>query len=154
MDQLKIRVATIKDLPLLLEFEQGVITAERPFDPTLKKGPTAYYDIEEMISAKHIHLVVAEINEKLIGAGYARIEKSTDYLQHKYHGYLGFMYVVPEHQRKGINHKILDKLAKWCASKKVHELRLQVYQDNKAALNSYKKAGFTKHLIEMRMETK
>ena len=37
MDQLKIRVATIKDLPLLLEFEQGVITAERPFDPTLKK---------------------------------------------------------------------------------------------------------------------
>ena len=154
MGQLKIRVATIKDLPLLLEFEQGVITAERPFDPTLKKGPTSYYDIEEMISVEHIHLVVAEINEKLVGTGYVRIEKSTDYLQHKYHGYLGFMYVVPEHRRKGINHKILDTLAHWCTSKKIHELRLQVYQDNKAAINSYEKAGFTKHLIEMRMGTK
>ena len=154
MNQLKIRVATIKDLPLLLEFVQGVITAERSFDPTLKKGPTTYYDIEEMISVEHIQLVVAEINEKLVGAGYARIEKSKDYLEHKYHGYLGFMYVVPEHRRKGINHKILNELTDWCASKNIYELRLQVYQDNKVAINSYEKAGFTKHLIEMRLGTK
>jgi len=107
MDQLKIRVATIYDLPLLLEFEQGVITAERPFDPTLKKGSTSYYDIEEMIKIQQVHLIVAEINEKLVGAGYARIEKSKNYLQHKYHGYLCFMYVVPEHRRKGVNNKIL-----------------------------------------------
>ena len=63
MDQLKIHVATINDLPLLLEFEQGVITAELPFDPTLKKDPTSYYDIEEMIRAENVHLIVAEINE-------------------------------------------------------------------------------------------
>jgi len=154
MDQLKIRAATMNDLPLLLAFEQGVITAERPFDPTLKKGPTAYYDIEELISADHVKLVVAEINKKLVGAGYARIERSKDYLQHKYHGYLGFMYVVPEHRRKNINHQILEVLAQWCASKNIHELRLQVYHDNEAALQAYEKAGFTKHLIEMRLEIK
>ncbi len=152
MDQLKIRTATLNDLPLLLEFEQGVITAERSFDPTLKKGPTSYYDIEEMIMATHIHLVVAEIKQKLVGAGYAKIEKSKDYLQHEYHGYLGFMYVLPEHRRKGINHQILDALAQWCTSKNIHELRLQVYNDNEVALNAYEKAGFTKHLIEMRLE--
>ena len=154
MDQLKIRVATINDLPLLLEFEQGVITAERPFDPTLKKYPTSYYDIEEMITAESVHLIVAEINEKLVGTGYARIEKSKNYLQHKYHGYLGFMYVVPEHRRKGINNKILENLAEWCKSKNIHELRLDVYNDNVDALQAYEKAGFTKHLIEMRMEIK
>ena len=154
MDQLKIRTATLNDLPLLLEFEQGVIAAERPFDPTLKKDPTSYYDIEEMINADHVHLVVAEINKKLVGAGYAKIERSKDYLQHKYQGYLGFMYVVPEYRRKNINHQILDVLAQWCASKKIYELRLQVYNDNEVALQAYEKAGFTKHLIEMRLEKK
>ena len=154
MDQLKFRVATINDLPLLLEFEQGVITAERPFDPTLKKDPTSYYDIEEMITAENVHLIVAEINKKLVGSGYARIEKSKYYLQHKYHGYLGFMYVVPEHRRKGVNNKILENLAQWCKSKNIHELRLDVYNDNADALKAYEKAGFTKHLIEMRMEIK
>jgi len=151
MDQLKIRVATINDLPLLLEFEQGVITAERPFDPTLKKGPTSYYDIEEMIAVDNVHLIVAELNEKLVGTGYARIEKSKNYLQHKYHGYLGFMYVVPELRRKGINNKILENLVQWCKSKNIHELRLEVYNDNVDAMKAYEKAGFTKHMIEMRL---
>jgi len=154
MDQLKIRIATINDLPLLLEFEQGLISAERPFDPTLKKDPTSYYDIEEMIRAENIHLIVAEINEKLVGTGYARIETSKIYLQHKYHGYLGFMYVVPEHRRKGVNNKILENLTQWCKSKNIHELRLDVYNENTDAWHAYEKAGFTKHLIEMRMEIK
>ena len=45
-------------------------------------------------------------------------------------------------------------LAQWCMSKNIHELRLQVYNDNEVALKAYEKAGFTKHLIEMRMELK
>ena len=154
MDQLKIRVATINDLPLLLEFEQGVITVERPFDPTLIKGPTSYYNIKEMITVENVYLIVAEINEKLIGTSYARIEKSKNYLQHKYYGYLGFMYVVPEHRRKGVNNKILENLVHWCKSKNIHEIRLEVYNDNTDALKAYEKAGFTKHLIEMRLEIK
>lgn len=154
MDQLKIRIATINDLPLLLEFEQGLISAERPFDPTLKKNPTSYYDIEEMIRTESIHLIVAEINDKLVGTGYARIEKSKIYLQHKYHGYLGFMYVVPGHRRKGVNNKILENLTQWCKSKNIHELRLDVYNENTDAWRTYEKAGFTKDLIEMRMEKK
>ena len=154
MDQLKIRVATINDLPLLLEFEQGVITVERPFDPTLIKGPTSYYNIKEMITVENVYLIVAEINEKLIGTGYARIEKSKNYLQHKYYGYLGFMYVAPEHRRKGVNNKILENLVHWCKSKNIHEIRLEVYNDNTDALKAYEKAGFTKHLIEMRLEIK
>ena len=34
-----IRKATIEDLPVLLEFEQGVLRAERPMDRTLKGNP-------------------------------------------------------------------------------------------------------------------
>lgn len=75
-DEIIIRSATIDDLNTLLQFEQGVIEAERPFDPTLKSGYINYYDLNEMIEATHIELAVAELNNELIASGYARIEQS------------------------------------------------------------------------------
>ena len=39
MKQYITRSATLDDLELLLKFEQGVIEVERPFDPTIRKGP-------------------------------------------------------------------------------------------------------------------
>jgi hypothetical protein len=49
MRAVEIREATLKDIPILLQFEQGVISAERPFDSTLGKGEIHYYDLEMMI---------------------------------------------------------------------------------------------------------
>jgi hypothetical protein len=37
MSTINIREARLEDLNILLEFEQGIITAERPYDPTYKK---------------------------------------------------------------------------------------------------------------------
>src|SRR5258705_8293290 len=82
MEQIIVRKASLKDLDTLFQFEQGVIAAERPFDSTLKSGHIHYYDLEEMITAPHIELVVAELENQLIGSGYARIENAKHYLQH------------------------------------------------------------------------
>lgn len=138
------------DLPTLFEFEQGVIAAERPFDPTLKSGQIHYYDIEKMIAAPDVELLVAEINNEVVGSGYARIENAKPFLQHNRHAYLGFMYIMPQWRGKGINKKILDKLTEWVQQHNITELRLDVYQPNIAAIKAYEKAGFTKHMIEMR----
>jgi ribosomal protein S18 acetylase RimI-like enzyme len=146
-----IRSATINDLTTLLLFEQGVINAERPFDNTLKTGHIHYYDLEKMIAATDVELVVAELEGKLIGSGYARIETAKPYLKHPQHAYLGFMYVVPEYRGKGVNKRIVEALAAWCISEKITELRLDVYNDNQAAILAYEKAGFKKHMIEMRL---
>lgn len=150
MDQIRIRKATFDDLDALLRFEQGVIEAERPYDRTLKREPTRYYDLEEMITAPHIELLVAETDRELIGSGYARIERSKPYLQHARYAYLGFMYVVPEHRGKGINQKIIAALQEWADTEQVTELRLEVYVDNLPAIKAYEKLGFAKHLVEMR----
>lgn len=150
MKNLIIRKAAMQDLPELLEFEQGVVEAERPFDTTLKRTDTNYYDIEEMIRAPHIELLVAELNDELVGCGYVRIENAKPYLQHKQHGYLGFMYVKPEHRGKGINGKIMNALSDWAAGKGITELRLEVYYINEAAIKAYEKIGFARHMIEMR----
>lgn len=150
MDQIIIRKATIEDLETLYQFEQGVIEAERPYDPTLKKEEIHYYDLEELIKATHIEFLVAEVENKIIGSGYARIEKAKHYLKHDTHAYLGFMYVHPEHRGKGINKKIIEVLKNWAHSRNVTELRLDVYFNNISAIKAYEKIGFSKHMIEMR----
>lgn len=49
-----IRKATLKDLPILLEFEQGIIQAERSFDATLKAEHITYYDLSELITSENL----------------------------------------------------------------------------------------------------
>jgi GNAT superfamily N-acetyltransferase len=151
MDTITIRAATRLDLDTLLRFEQGVIAAERPFDPTLRPGLIHYYDLEQMITAPHIHLVVAEWESQLIGSGYARLESAKPYLQHSRHAYLGFMYVEPTYRGKGINKMIIEALAQWSRAQNITELRLDVYHDNLSAIRAYERAGFTQHMVQMRL---
>lgn len=151
MEKITTRKATVHDLKTLRRFEQGVINAERPFDPTLKKDPINYYDLEFMIDAPHIELIVAEINGELVGSGYARIETAEQFLQHKQHSYLGFMYVEPIQRGKRVNQAVVEALKNWSLSKGVTEMRLEVYYNNVSAINAYEKSGFTRHMIEMRM---
>ena len=151
MEELNIRKATESDLPTLRKFEQGVISAERPFDPTLKKDPINYYDLNEFLASPNIHLVVAEYDSQLVGCGYARIEKAKHFIRHDQHAYLGFMYTVPEFRGKGVNQKIIEELKRWAISMGIAEMQLEVYSENAPAIKAYEKAGFSRHLITMRM---
>ena len=151
MVPVNIREATVHDIQALLLFEQGVISAERPFDPTLKDHPTHYYELQEMIDDPEVHLLVGELDGKLVASGYARIKKAKPYLKHGSYAYLGFMYVLPEHRGKGINAKIIGALNDWARAKGLSETRLEVYYKNEPAIRAYEKTGFAAHMIEMRM---
>ncbi len=155
MKEISIRPARKEDLPTLLEFEQGVITAERPMAvATLKETKISYYDIAAMIDPPDVEILVAELDGQIVGSGYARIVDSKPYLKHAQHSYLGFMFVPIEHRGKGINKLIIDRLKKWTLSKNIYEMRLEVYHNNPAAIRAYEKAGFSKNLIEMRIGLK
>ncbi|MDD7886810.1 GNAT family N-acetyltransferase [Flavivirga sp. 57AJ16] len=147
-----IRKATLNDAPVLLEFEQGVITAERPFDPTIKEGPINYYDINELITSSDSDVFVAESDGEIVASGYAKIKTDRQYLKHAYQGYLGFMFVSKKHRGKRLNKMIIDALLKWCKARHVFEIRLDVYDDNIPAIKAYEKVGFKKHMINMRLD--
>ena len=146
-----VRKATLKDIPILLEFEQGLINAERPMDPTIKNERISYYDVGEFIKQEDSELYVVERDEKIVASGYAKIKSDRHYLKHDKQGYLGFMFVPEEHRGKGLNKLIMDALLKWCKSRGIHEIRLDVYQDNPSAIKAYEKIGFKKHMINMRL---
>ncbi len=149
MDQVTVRTATLADLDTLLSFEQALIDFERPVDETIKGGDITYYDLETMISAVSVEIVVAESADEIIGCGYASIEESKPYLTHRRHAYLGFMYVVPEHRGKGVNRLIIDSLKQWSVAKGVTQMRLEVFASNPAAIKAYEKVGFAPRLLEM-----
>lgn len=147
----KVRKAILDDLPVLLQFEQGIIKAERPMDPTIKDGTIHYYNIPDFIQNEDSELLVVEYKNDVVASGYANIKSDRTYLKHKKQGYLGFMYVEKLHRGKGVNKLIIANLLKWCKQKNIFEIRLDVYDDNLPAIQAYEKAGFKKHLINMRL---
>lgn len=147
---LSIRPASLNDLDTLLRFEQGVIAAERPFDDTLKPDPLHYYNIPEMISADHIHLVLALIDDQPVGCGYARIENAKHFYSYPQHAYLGFMFVEPFARGKGVNQAVVTALEDWARSRGMTQMVLEVYDGNIRALKAYEKGGFSKYLHTMR----
>ena len=149
-----IRKATIEDLPQLLLFEQGIIKAERLFDETLAKGDINYYDLNSMLADQNVEIVVATINDILVGSGYAKIVTAKPYLDHKLYAYFGFMFTREEHRGKGINSRIIEALKEWCLKKEVFEIRLDVYNQNEAAVKAYTKSGFKKDMVNMRIRLK
>ena len=151
MEGISLRTAQPKDLDILLQFEQGVVEAERPFESTLKPGTIHYYDIAGLIQSNDSELIIACLGDEVIGSGYARMEKAKPFQNYNHHAYLGFMYVKPEYRGKGVGQKIMEGLMQWSRSKGIRQVRLDVYHDNIPAVRAYEKAGFQKSLVRMNL---
>ncbi|MBX2826790.1 MAG: GNAT family N-acetyltransferase [Flavobacteriaceae bacterium] len=146
-----VRKATLLDMATLKQFKRGLIAAEMPMDPTMREDTTSYYDIEELIKNSDSEILVVDLNGEIVASGYAKIMDDKPYLKHEKQGYLGFMYVPPFHRGKGYNRLIVDGLLAWCKERGVFEIKLDVYDQNPAAIRAYEKAGFDKYLINMRI---
>ncbi len=150
-NNIQIRSASIEDLPTLLEFEQGIVSAERPFDETLVQEKFHYYDLAARIKDTDAEVVVAVVDGSVVGSGSAIIKNGNPYNAFDRYCFLGFMYVAPAHRGKGVNKLIIEKLTEWSDKKGLKEIRLQVYSDNLPAIKAYEKVGFKKILTEMRL---
>jgi len=146
------RAARKSDLPDLYRFEQGIVTAERPFDPTLQDGVIHYYDLAAMIDADDARIAVVESNGQLVGAGSARKLQALPFVKHKYHAHLGFMFVDPAFRGIGVIQMVMEALKSWAVEKELNIIRLEVYAGNSPAIRAYEKMGFAPNLVEMTMD--
>ena len=153
MEELSLREASLEDKAVLLEFEQKVLEAERPFNPAIRPHGAFYYDLHDLLTSTESYLLVAEVNGTVVGSGYAQLRSSKQSLTHDVHSYLGFMYVAPEHRGRGINQKIIMELIQWSKDQGISDCYLDVYSDNKAAIRAYEKVGFESSMIEMKLNS-
>ncbi|MEK7266942.1 MAG: GNAT family N-acetyltransferase [Pseudomonadota bacterium] len=145
-----VRRAGPGDLVTLRRFEQGIIAAERPFDPTIKKGEVHYYDIGALIASTDAFVAIAEAAGEPIGCGLARKKASPVYTDPSFHAYIGLMFVDPAYRGKGVSDAIISRLTDWAKAAGLSEIRLEVYPDNASAVRAYVKAGFAPYMLEMR----
>ncbi len=148
---LTFRPARAADLPRLREMEQGVLQAERPFNPTIRHDPTWYYDLEALITDQDSQLLVAEREGRVEASGYASIRTSKHALKHDIHAYLGFIYVSPTLRGQGVAGQVVERLLQWGQTRGARDFYLDVYAANEAAIRAYRKLGFVDNTIEMRL---
>lgn len=153
MENILIRKAELADLPILLEFEQQLIMAERPLDPTFTPDKFSYYDLENMIQDDQTEVLVADMDGRVVASGHVRIRQGEAYNQFDRYAFFGFMYSDPAYRGRGLNKLIMDELIRWSHARGLKEIRLQVYDDNAPAVRAYEKVGFKKHLTTMRLYT-
>lgn len=151
MNKAEIREASMEDLPSLLALEQGIVDAERPYDPYIKEKNVSYYDIPALITGSDSHLLVVEIDGEIVGSGYAQIRASKACFTHDHHCYLGFIYLSPAHRGKALGKKIIDALKEWGIGRGAQHIHLNVYTDNESAIRAYEKAGFKKVSVLMEL---
>ena len=149
---MNIRTANQKDLPTLLDFEQKIIAAERPMDPTIiQDRPISYYPIAEYLDADHTEVLVAEVDGELVGSVYGQIRARKPFFTTSHLGYIGFMYVRRAHRGQGVSQSLIDAITEWFDQQGITEIILHVYAKNPRAIRAYEKSGFENHLIEMRL---
>lgn len=147
---IEIREATSADIPKLQELEQELIRAERPFDVTIKSDPVWYYDIPALVADPESRFVVAEVGGDLVACAFGKAKEPRHYLDHDVYAYFGLMVTALAYRGNGINGLLIEDLKQWAISKGLFEMRLTVYDGNQSAIRAYEKAGFAKHIVEMR----
>ncbi|GGY52407.1 hypothetical protein GCM10011297_26640 [Bacterioplanes sanyensis] len=143
------RPATLNDIPALLQLEQAVVEAERPFNPQIKHSGAWYYDLPALIAQDDSLLLVAVHADQIIATGYVQIRATKPALTYRQHGYLGFMYVAEDFRGQGINQQLMQNLITWAQERGVSDFHLDVYAGNEAAIRAYEKAGFKPCLMQM-----
>jgi len=148
--EVKIRKATLDDLPILEEFLQQLIAVERPMDPSLEQEKfIKYYELESFIDSTTAELFVATVNDEIVGSGYGDIRQNKGHFAYRDYGYVGFMFVSEAFRGQGIGGQVLETIFDWFRSRGIKETRLTVYEENPSAIRAYEKIGYKKNLIEM-----
>jgi len=120
------RNLSIHDIPQL------AILAQRAF----QHGPDSYWAV---VGVKRVQkTIVAEYMGRLIGAIEIEILK----FNNEKHGHVGYIFVDPDFQRKGIGSKLLKLAEKWFAERNVKYIWALTTPDNIAAQRFFLKHGY------------
>lgn len=147
-EEIKIRKATEADYQVVNSLYFEFYTMDHQSIPqTYKKtpkNPQLKGEFLNMLEDKKSLLLVATINDQIVGFSYAFIEKETgNNVTYGYHRvYIGDLYVLPNYHRRGVGSQLIQEVEKWAKDRKLSDLAVLVYNFNKNAADFYKKQGY------------
>ena len=125
---IKIEDASLTHLNKLFEIEQQCFTKE-----AFTKQQISY-----LIADYNTISLVAKINNEIVGFTILQLEAEDD----STFGHIITLNVAPNFRRKGVAQKMLQETESILKSRGIAECRLEVRQDNTAAIKLYKQLGY------------
>jgi len=125
------RIATLDDLPALIQLEQQCFTTDR-------LTPRSF---QWMISRAHAQLIVAEQNGQLLGYALVLFHRGTSLAR------LYSIAIALEARGVGLGRLLLERTEACALAHDCAYLRLEVRTDNPAAINLYERNGYRRFAL-------
>ncbi len=136
LDDLKLRFAEIKDVPLILEFIKELADYEKMLNEVVA---TEEILLETLFERKMAEVVIGEYKNKPVA--FALFFHNYSTFLGRPGIYLEDLYVKPEMRGKGIGKIILSFLAKLCVERKCGRLEWSCLDWNQSSIEFYKQMG-------------
>ncbi len=152
--EIKIRRVEEKDFSKVEELLKEVKTLHRNLRPDIFSPKETKYskeEIKEIMNSENRGIFVA-VNENDEVVGYTIYEihiPTSDQLVHNKTLYIDDLCIDSKCRGNGIGTKLYENALKYAKEINCYNLTLNVWYDNKNALNFYKKIGLTPQKIEM-----
>lgn len=118
----------------------------------LKKKPTIETEAEfakQIIRKKSSIVLVAETEEQIIGMAEVKIQKNDECFRVKKYAWLNACVVDKNHRRKGVAKKLTEEAIRETKKKNIKYMKIKTYNDNKTALEAWKRLGFEEISTEL-----
>ena len=136
IDDLKLRFAEIKDVPLILEFIKELATYEKMSNEVVA---TEEMLLESLFERNMAEVIIGEYKNKPVA--FALFFHNYSTFLGRPGIYLEDLYVKPEMRGKGIGKIILSFLAKLCVDRKCGRLEWSCLDWNQSSIEFYKQMG-------------
>ena len=147
-----VRQARESDVSAIRHLEKQLINFERPYDSDIREGEDiSYYNLEKLLASDNIYLVVAEVDEQIVGCAFGEVIKSLDWAKSNFIGHIRMVYIEEVYRKHGVGKAIFVELKEWFREKKIENVFIEFYQKNINAFEAYKKLGFSSYTMVMKM---
>ncbi|MGD1854704.1 MAG: GNAT family N-acetyltransferase [Leptolyngbyaceae cyanobacterium] len=102
------------------------------------EGPSALWWLEKTGTSR-----VGFVANRASAIGCLWLGQSVDQLTGASQAYIYLLYVAPAYRRQGLGRKLMNYARDWAKDQGYHQLSLQVFVDNEAALKLYESLGYT-----------
>ena len=142
---MKIRKATLEDVPVLAKLGVMLAKEHRKLSKRVKirgREKRLLSEYKKEIENPKNAIFVAIKDNKIVGYIECFVDDSFIEFYNYPRGFIGELYVLKLYRRKSIGKKLLNRALKWFKSKKLKEVRLEVFAENISAIKLYKKKTF------------
>ena len=156
MESLTIRDATKEDIQTIADYCIALLEQHYELDTNFKpndKARESYFSfLIEAIESDKNKVLVAEINNCVIGYALGEIHKKPPVFALEKYGFISDVYIIDKFRKQGISKQLFKELYLWFEKKGLSLVELSVHLKNKGAAKTFEKAGFQQYMIKYRRE--